>query len=245
MGKSDDSSCKSVNQMQKYRWIVFDADGTLFDYEHAELSALTRTFEHYGVRFDPEVHRLFTTINGRLWDEFELGMVSSQRLRVQRFEELIDALEVDVCPSSFSRDYLLNLGADSTLLPGAIEVVERLSEDCGLVLATNGIAEVQNSRFSASSIKPYFTSLVISDEINVAKPDPGFFSEVFRRIGNPERAEALMVGDGLSSDIAGGVGFGIDTVWFNPSGKPNDASVVPTYEVSALSEILDLVREVR
>lgn len=231
--------------MHQYRWIVFDADGTLFDYECAELSALTRTFEHYGVRFDSDIHRLFRTINGRLWEEFELGKVSSQRLRVQRFEELIDTLEIDLCPSSFSRDYLLNLGADSTLLPGAIEVVERLSEDCGLVLATNGIAEVQNSRFSASRIKPYFTALVISDEINVAKPDPEFFSEVFRRIGTPERAEVLMVGDSLSSDIAGGVRFGIDTVWFNPSGKPNDSSIVPTHEVSDLAEILDIVRKPR
>lgn len=227
--------------MQKYRWIVFDADGTLFDYDCAELSALTRTFEHYGVEFDSAVHRMFTDINGRLWAEFEQGRVSSQRLRVQRFEELMEALDLGVCPTDFSRDYLLNLGADSTLLPGAIEVVERLSEDCGLVLATNGIAGVQNSRFSASSIKPYFKSLVISDEIHVAKPDPGFFSEVFRRIGNPERAEVLMVGDGLSSDIAGGVGFGVDTVWFNPSGKPNDSSIVPTYEISNLAEIFEIV----
>lgn len=231
--------------MNRYRWIVFDADGTLFDYDHAELSALTRTFELYGVDFDSEVHRLFKEFNARLWEEFEQGRVTSQRLRVQRFEHLMDALERDVCPTDFSRDYLLNLGADSTLFPGTLEIVERLSDDCGLVLATNGIAEVQNSRFSASSLPPYFSSLVISDEINVAKPDPAFFSEVFRRIGNPEKTEVLMVGDGLSSDIAGGVGFGIDSAWFNPSGKPNNSSVVPTYEVSALSEVLGLVREVR
>ena len=94
--------------MQRYRWIILDADGTLFDYDQAELSALTGTFR-------------------------------------------------------------------------------------------------QHSRFGASSLKPYFSSLVISDEIGVAKPEPGYFSEVLSRAGNPKRAEVLMVGDGLSSDIAGGV----------------------------------------
>lgn len=227
--------------MRRYRWIVFDADGTLFDYDRAELSALTRTFHQYRLDFDSAVHRRFGAINGRLWVAFEQGEVSSQRLRVQRFEELLHDLNPDLCASQFSHDYLLNLGAECALLPGADEVVERLSRNFDLVLATNGIAEVQHSRFSASSLKPYFSSLVISDEIHVAKPDPGFFSEVFSRMGNPERAEVLMVGDGLSSDIAGGAGFGIDTCWFNPSGQSNDSPIVPTYEISDLQQIFEIV----
>lgn len=227
--------------MQRYRWIVFDADGTLFDYDQAELSALTRTFAQYDLAFDGAVHRRFGEINAGLWTAFERGEVSSRRLRVQRFEELLSDLELDRCPSQFSDDYLLNLGRETALLPGAEKTVNRLSRDFGLVLATNGIAEVQHSRFGASSLRPYFSLLVISDEIGVAKPEPGFFDEVFSKAGNPERAEVLMVGDGLSSDIAGGAGFGIDTCWFNASGQTNDSSVVPTYEISDLQQLFEIV----
>lgn len=230
-----------MNRIRKYHWIVFDADGTLFDYDCAELSALTRTFEYYGVDFDSAVHRMFTDINGRLWAAFEQGKVSSQRLRVQRFEELFEMIGIGVCPSEFCRDYLLNLGAECTLLPGAEEVVEGLSQHFGLVLATNGIAEVQHSRFEASILKVHFDALVISDEIGIAKPEPGFFSEVFSRAGHPDKAEVLMVGDSLSSDIAGGARFGIDTVWFNPSGRSNDSSIEPTYEIKGLQEIFEVV----
>jgi len=187
---------------------------------------------------------MFAEINSRLWVEFEQGKVSSRRLRVLRFEELATAIKLDLCVSEFSDDYLLNLGAECALLPGADEVVAHLSRDFGLVLATNGIAEVQHSRFSASSIQPYFSAVVISDEIGFAKPDPGFFSEVFSTMGNPERTEVLIVGDGLSSDIAGGARFGVDTCWFNPSGQPNDSSIMPTYEISDLLEICDIAWDV-
>jgi YjjG family noncanonical pyrimidine nucleotidase len=229
-------------RMSRYRWIVFDADGTLFDYDSAEFGALDRTFEQYGLHFDAEVHRLFGEINKPLWVEFEQGRVSTQRLRVRRFEVLADALEVEFCASDVSDDYLLNLGAQCALMPGAQELVEDLSRDHGLALATNGIAAVQRSRFSASSIRPHFKALVISDEIGVAKPDPRFFTELFSRIEDPDRGEVLMVGDSLTSDIAGGVGFGIDTCWFNPSDQLNGSPVAPTYEVNDLSEILDIAR---
>jgi len=228
--------------MSRYRWIVFDADGTLFDYDQAELNALARTFQQCGLDFDAAVHRLFVDINRPLWADFEQGKMSSQRLRVRRFEELAEAIDVDICASDFSDDYLQNLGAECALLPGTDEVVEHLAQDFGLALATNGIAEVQRSRFSASSIRTHFSALVISDEIGVAKPDPGFFSELFSRMGDPEKAEVLMVGDSLSSDIAGGSGFGIDTCWLNPSGQSNESSVVPTYEIRDLPEIIEITR---
>jgi len=34
--------------MTKYRWLLFDADGTLFDYDKAEAVALERTFGQMG-----------------------------------------------------------------------------------------------------------------------------------------------------------------------------------------------------
>jgi len=227
--------------MSKYRWIVFDADGTLFDYERSELNALTGTFGHYGLHFDSGVHRIFAQINGRLWGEFEKGRISSKALRVRRFEELAVVLDFDVDVAAFSAQYLRNLGAERTLLPGAGEIVEGLSQKFGLLLATNGFAEVQQSRFSSSSIRPFFEGIVISEEIGFAKPDPGYFVEVFSQLGNPDKTEVLMVGDSLSSDIAGGSGFGIDTCWFNPSGRANDSSVEPTHEIKDLKQIVSIV----
>jgi len=39
---------------RRYRWLLFDADGTLFDYDRAEAAALQQTFEQIGAPFRPE-----------------------------------------------------------------------------------------------------------------------------------------------------------------------------------------------
>lgn len=229
--------------MSRYRWIVFDADGTLFDYKRSELNALRNTFRQYGLEFDETIHQAFARINSRLWSEFERGRISSAQLRVRRFEELAAKIKSNFSAPGFSADYLWNLGGECTLLPGALDVVRRLSSNFGLVLATNGIAEVQRRRFIASGINGNFASIIISDEIGVAKPDPRYFEKVFVTIGNPEKHAVLMVGDGLSSDIAGGGAYGIDTCWYNPAGCRNKTSVEPTYQIRNLIEILEIVRE--
>lgn len=227
--------------MSRYRWIVFDLDGTLFDYDSAESEALTSTFAEYELAFDDETHRLYGEINGRLWEDFEQGKVSSVRLRVQRFEELGRAMGVGFLASEFSDRYLLNLGAQAALMEGAEMVIRDLDQEFDLALATNGIASVQRSRLKASKLGPFFGPLVISEEVGAAKPDEKFFGALFDRLERPRKSEVLLVGDSLSSDIAGGVAFGIDTCWFNPTGRNNDAEIRPAYEIRELLELKEIV----
>ena len=49
------------------------------------------------------------------------------------------------------------------------------------------------------------------------------------------------MGDGLSSDIQGGVNAGLDTCWYNPSHAENPGKVVPTYEIADLKELYPLI----
>ena len=58
--------CVIVGGM-KYQWILFDADNTLFDYDAAELGALSSTFEELGRPLTPERKRLisYVTLTGR------------------------------------------------------------------------------------------------------------------------------------------------------------------------------------
>jgi 2-haloacid dehalogenase len=49
-----------------------------------------------------------------------------------------------------------------------------------------------------------------------------------------------MVGDSLTSDMAGGVAAGINTCWFNQHGKPNTSALPLTHEIENLEQLLDL-----
>jgi 2-haloacid dehalogenase len=70
-----------------------------------------------------------------------------------------------------------------------------------------------------------------------AKPEKRFFDMVAAAIPDFDPAEALVIGDSLSSDIRGGVNAGLHTCWFNPAGKPAPHDLPVTYTVRNLSEI--------
>lgn len=231
--------------MSRYRWIMFDADGTLYDFDAAETTALVRTLEQAGLPAGDGACRHYREISLELWRAFELGEIALERLKVERFERLLAELGAAVDPLRLSRAYISHLCGQAPLLPGAHALVQELASDHGLVLATNGIAEVQRRRFEPSPIRPYFSHLVISEEIGAAKPQPAYFERAFALMGDPPREEVLMVGDSLTSDIAGGIAFGVDTVWFNPGRLPLDGDPRPTWEIGRLEEVRGILRELR
>jgi len=227
----------------RYSWVLFDADGTLFDYDAAEEAALVASFARIGWTFLPEHSEIYRTINGKMWLELEEGTTTQQRLRVERFEKLFGAIGVNDDPVAFSNDYTATLATQTGLIDGADATVAALAAGARLMLITNGLAEVQRPRFAASSIRGHFEGLVISEEVGAAKPDPRIFDSAFARMRHPKKSEVLIVGDSLTSDIKGGNDYGIDTCWFNPSGCAVQNGVEPTYEIRRIDELLDLYQE--
>jgi 2-haloacid dehalogenase len=227
----------------RYRWLIFDADGTLFDFHLGETTALRLATRKHGFEYSSYLHDVYNAISAELWGQFERGETTLKNLRVSRFERLFSELGIDAEPESFNVDFMDDLGLQTQLLPGAEEVIRDLSARFRLLLATNGIAVVQRPRFARSSIRKYFEDVVISDEIGVAKPQAGFMEEAFSKMGEPPRSEVLMIGDSLSSDIAAGVNYGVDTCWFNPENLPLDGAPTPTYTISKLSELGGVVSD--
>ena len=57
----------------RYRWLLLDADGTLFDYDQAETKALELTFDQAGHELRERYIEVYREINGQLWLDFEQG----------------------------------------------------------------------------------------------------------------------------------------------------------------------------
>jgi len=224
-----------------YNTLLFDADGTLFDYQRAETWALTKTFDQYGHRFEPSYSAIYRRVNDPLWDALEQGAITQDRLKVKRFELLFETLGLDVDPDAFSASYSRQLGQATFLIDGARDLVAALSAQHRLLLLTNGLTDVQRPRFGASAIGHYFEDWIISQEVGVAKPDPRIFDIAFERLGQPDKREVLIIGDSLSSDMAGGIAYGIDTCWYNPDGRPADPKMTVTYQIADLDELKKIV----
>lgn len=227
----------------KYHWLLFDADGTLFDYDKAEASALRRTFLSFNLKHKPQYSLAYREINTQIWLAFERGEITQAQIRIERFEKLSNALGIDFDPVEFSQRYLKYLGEGTYLLDGAEEILAKLDGKISLTLITNGLKDVQRSRLGRSTIQHYFTNLIISEEVGASKPDERIFEVAFDKIGHPDKAEVLIIGDSLTSDIRGGNRYGIDTCWYNPESRICDQDVSIQYEIRELNELLDIVFE--
>ena len=96
--------------------------------------------------------------------------------------------------------------------------------------------------FPSSRLFQFINLVIISEEINFVKPSVEYFDYVIKKLGSPNKNEVLIIGDSLTSDIQGGNNFGIDTCWFNPEKKNNDAGLNITYEIHNLSELIPILK---
>lgn len=224
-----------------YPWLWFDADGTLFDYNLAEATALKKTFQSLKLPFEKGYLDVYRQINHQLWQALEQQKITQAVLQFRRFELLLEALQLSGSHEKMSSVYVEQLANCAQLMEGAYEVLQSLHRKCRLAIVTNGLQAVQRSRLANSIIRDFIDEIIISEEIGAAKPHPAFFETAFARLGNPAKSEVLIIGDSLSSDMQGGVDYGIDTCWYNPTSEPSPNGLPITYEIKHLRELLDIV----
>src|ERR1035438_3398723 len=225
--------------MQCYQWLLFDADGTLFDYERAEATALEQAFGLIGVAFDPSYLPPYQRINQALWQAVERGEITPGVVKLRRFELLLEAIGVGRWTSTLSAHYLECLAACSELIEDASEVLQALHGKYRIAILTNGLQVVQRGRLARSVIRDHIADIIISEEIGFAKPAKEFFDIAMARLGHPSVREVLMIGDGWASDIQGAVQYGIDACWYNPGRMPRPATTEITREIASLRELTD------
>ena len=228
----------------KYDVVLFDADDTLFDFRKSEKVAFVNTLEEYGLQErSQEYFEAYHRINQKIWKEFEEGMISQKVLKIERFQRLKDALNGAFHPEEFAEKYTDHLADASFPYEESEALLETLSGKVQLGIITNGLKKVQRKRIRNSVLGHFFDAIVISEEVEVSKPDEAIFHHTMALLGETPKERILMVGDSLGSDILGGQRYGIDTCWFNPSGKGNPSEILPTFEISKLHELLRILEE--
>lgn len=224
----------------KYQLVLFDADGTLYDFKQAELEAFNNTMRHFGVNEGfAYLHKLYEVENHLIWQEFEQKKICSVDLRTARFSRFFKKSKLELNPDLVSPFYLAELAKGTHLLEGAVEIIQYLHGKVPLAIATNGLADVQIPRFADSKLAGYFEHNFISDEIGHPKPESEFFQHIFEVYTQNPRT--IIIGDNLESDIKGGNDFGIDTCWYNPKNKENNTEIYPTFEISDLAELKEII----
>ena len=224
----------------KYKFLLFDLDHTLLDFDAAEDIALTQLLEEEGVEDIQTYKDYYVPMNKALWKDLEQKKITKAELIKTRFAKLFAHFVIEKDGAYLAERYQFFLSKQGQTFPGVEELLRKLiSQGYELYTATNGITYIQTGRLEQSGIAPYFKEIFISEQLHTQKPDAEFYEKIGARIPNFDKNQTLMIGDSLSADIQGGNNAGIDTIWYNPHHLENKTQAQPTYEVDSYQALFD------
>ena len=226
----------------KYKFLLFDADGTLLDFKKSEAEAVREVFAAHGISGDDETVALYSEINDGLWKKLERREIEKSVLLYKRFELFLETIgRCDVDAKLMASEYMQALSTKGYILDGAKEMCEQLYGKTKMYIVTNGVEFIQKGRYARCGIDKYFDAVFISDAIGIEKPSVKYFEYVSSHIDGFEADKAIIIGDSLTSDMQGGINFGIDTCWYNPTGKSVPENMPLTFVANSFDEVIDFI----
>ena len=213
-----------------YKFLLFDLDHTLLDFDAAEDVALTQLLKEEGVADIQAYKDYYVPMNKALWKDLEQKKISKQELVNTRFSRLFAHFGQEKDGRLLAQRYQFYLAQQGQTLSGAHELLDSLID---------GITAIQTGRLAQSGLAPYFNQVFISEQLQTQKPDALFYEKIGQQIAGFDKEKTLMIGDSLTADIQGGNNTGIDTIWYNPHHLENHTQAQPTYEVHSYQDLLD------
>jgi len=229
--------------LKDIKTIFFDLDNTLFDHMRAEQATLKFLLDSKPELFAKvnreNFLRTYDKNNTILWKQMADGEIAPSELRILRFKMTFEELNLTpIDYSMFSENYLAIYSKQTFAISNAVEVLDYLKPKYSLGILSNGFPRVQESKLSRLELHSYFDYKVYSEDVGVAKPYPGIFSEA-ANISNSKPTETIYIGDSYENDIVGAKNFGWQAIFFNPKKTPENNSLAD-FEISDLKEIKNI-----
>lgn len=257
------------------RAVFLDIDNTLLSFTGYVRETMRKGFAKYGLRpYTEDMYQVFERENDHLWLQIEQGTLTFERLQQIRWNQIFRALGIDFDGPTFEHYFRDQLYESAIPEPGAIKLLSYLKERYLLCAASNGPYEQQVHRLMTGGMYGHFAHVFISERVGAQKPGKEFFDYCFRTLREKEfpdiaPEETVMIGDSMTSDIAGGAAYGMHTILylrgkdprqgmtvFKEDGKENKAGILrnsqtthggtagqdgPEYAVRSLDEIREIL----
>jgi FMN phosphatase YigB (HAD superfamily) len=127
-----------------------------------------------------------------------------------------------------------------TAVQGAADCLAALHGWVPLYVATNASASSRAMIIEALErvgLDRFFADVFCFTAIGFRKTQPEFWHRVRQLIDVPFE-HIVMVGDSLEKDVLVPRRLGVQSVWFNPSGKQSEASVPAVFDLTAFADMV-------
>lgn len=227
----------------KYKYLLFDNDGTIMDFDKSEKFAFEQTFNKmkFEIEYSEVLLKSYSACNLKWWKKLERGECTKAELTTGRFKSFLEENNLNADPEGMCNYFVELLSQNNHLIDGALDLLKELSVNHKIYIITNGISKVQHRRIENSPIWQYVDELYISEDTGFEKPHHKFFEYVFEKGNIQDKSECLVIGDSLTSDIQGANNFGLDCIWYNPKNQKNTTCQI-NYTAKSIDDILGFIK---
>jgi len=205
--------------MTKYRGLLIDLDGTLYEYERCNRLATVAVVDELSAitgREKSDILRFFNESRDQV-KRYTEGTASSHSrlLYIQRLvERLFCRSDLDLVVrlhDLFWNSYVNNI----ILYDGVLDFLQYVkSQGVETAVVTDLTADIQIKKLRGISVNSYIDFLVTSEEAGRDKPYKSIFEIALRKLSLP-KSVVIMLGDNPDTDIRGALDFGINAINVN------------------------------
>lgn len=223
--------------------VFFDLDGTLLDHRSAVVAALDGWLADFGRANTADLTSDWFALEDRHFPAARRGEITWAEQRRRRIREFYGRLGLrapasddaaDEAFAAYSSGYEAAWSAYEDARPALLDVADR-----GLARAvvTNGNHAQQQAKMTATGLGDVCGPVMSSDELGVAKPDPGAFVAACGRMGVVP-ARALMVGDNHDLDVLAARAAGLRAVHLDRNASAQSPDSDRIFSLSELAALL-------
>lgn len=224
--------------MSEITTVLWDVDGTLLDFRASEEECIRKCLAGYGADITGEQMEWYSQCNTSYWKRLEKGEITREQVYLGRFEDFFRYIgREDIPTETFNDEYQDALGESVVMHDDAMEMCEYLKTGHRQYVVTNGSAVAQRGKLRRSGLGELMDGVFISEEMGTEKPSVKFFDLCGETIPGYDPEKTIIIGDSLSSDMAGGNNAGMICCWFNPTGEKAPDGMRIDYEIKTLKEL--------
>ncbi len=198
--------------------IFFDIDDTLVDSEGSHLSSIHQLALKVGFeeeRIDAQLEK-WSTITDHFLNEYfqnKISLEQQRSLRIQAFWKLLGTKITSLEAKNIYQDYHSLFLESCVVFADAIPCLDLLKGH-PLGIISNGSTPDQLFKLKYNQLLPYFSVIVISDEVGSAKPDSEIFLHAAAQAGLP-LSQCAYIGNSYNIDYLGAKHAGMDAYWLD------------------------------
>ena len=233
------------------RVLFIDIDNTLLDFDGYVRETMKKGFQKFDLKpYTEEMFPVFRRINTELWQEIEEGKLTLAELTKIRWSRILETLNIDFDGIRFEDYFREGLFHSAIPIDGAMEMLSYLEKRYLLCAASNGPYEQQRNRLKKAGMDPFFSHFFISERIGVSKPAEAFFTRSIQELNEAlihrgedpaTPSEIMIIGDSLTSDMAGGQKSGLKTCLFDRERKYKKEDLAVDHIIYDLREVSSIL----